>query len=402
MQFDLEQEKQRKILQNRLIRFFIAMLAAILVSEALITMLINRFILPALQKQFLQGSVWEADLTGIQLIVLLSGTILIILLQVLGWLMPFYAGSIQILQERLGSWIAGRVPQITNASVIRNMGGREGFFLFLIFTGILLLKILPYLIFGIRYIRYVVQSVEQVREQDRKYYAEIEKNRNLMLSDIAHDIRNPITTVSGYAQALADGMVRDPEKQREYLGAIRRKTARVSDLIQLLFEYAKLNSTGFTLEKKRIDLGELLRENAAEMYADAEEKGMELVPEIPEETVPVNGDPVQLSRVFNNLITNAMRYNPAGTKILTALRKNAGDRGDTLVIIADTGKAISRDAAARIFEPFSRGDAARRTDGGSGLGLSIAQTIIRMHGWEMSLQSDIPGYTKGFVIRIPW
>ena len=402
MQFDLEQEKQRKILQNRLIRFFIAMLAAILVSEALITMLINRFILPALQKQFLQGSVWEADLTGIQLIVLLSGTILIILLQVLGWLMPFYAGSIQILQERLGSWIAGRVPQITNASVIRNMGGREGFFLFLIFTGILLLKILPYLIFGIRYIRYVVQSVEQVREQDRKYYAEIEKNRNLMLSDIAHDIRNPITTVSGYAQALADGMVRDPEKQREYLGAIRRKTARVSDLIQLLFEYAKLNSTGFTLEKKRIDLGELLRENAAEMYADAEEKGMELVPEIPEETVPVNGDPVQLSRVFNNLITNAMRYNPAGTKILTALRKNAGDRGDTLVIIADTGKAISQDSAARIFEPFSRGDAARRTDGGSGLGLSIAQTIIRMHGWEMSLQSDIPGYTKGFVIRIPW
>ena len=176
----------------------------------------------------------------------------------------------------------------------------------------------------------------------------------------------------------------------------------MSDLIQLLFEYAKLNSRGFSLEKKRIDLAELLRENAAEMYADAEDKGMELVPEIPDTAVPVSGDPVQLSRVLNNLLTNAVRYNPAGTKILAALRKNAGDNGDTLLIIADTGKAISGEAAERIFDPFSRGDAARPTDGGSGLGLSIAQSIIRMHGWELTLSTDIPAYTKGFVIRIPW
>ena len=62
----------------------------------------------------------------------------------------------------------------------------------------------------------------------------------------------------------------------------------------------------------------------------------------------------------------------------------------------------SGEAAERIFDPFSRGDAARPTDGGSGLGLSIAQSIIRMHGWELTLSTDIPAYTKGFVIRIPW
>ena len=66
------------------------------------------------------------------------------------------------------------------------------------------------------------------------------------------------------------------------------------------------------------------------------------------------------------------------------------------------GAAIPEEVAERIFEPFSRGDAARPTDGGSGLGLSIAESIVRMHGWELSLQTDISGYTKGFVIRIPW
>ena len=402
MQFDLEQEKQRKNLQSRLIWFFVAMLAAILVSELLVSLLIDRMILPAVQERFLQGMAWDAGLTGSQLAVLLIGTVLIAVLRAFGMFMPLFTESVQTLQERLEEWMTGKVPQLVSAPPIRDLGGAEGILLFLIFSGVLLLKVLPYLIFGILYIRYVIRCVDRIREQDRRYYAEIEKNRNLMLSDIAHDIRNPITTVAGYAQALEDGMVKDPEKQREYLDAIRKKTGRVSDLIQLLFEYAKLNSSGFSLEKKRIDLGELLRENAAEMYADAEEKGMEIIPEIPEGPVPVTGDPVQLSRVINNLLTNAVRYNAEGTKILAALRKNAGENGDTLVIIADTGKPIGEEAASRIFDPFSRGDASRPTDGGSGLGLSIAQSVIQLHGWKLSLQTDIPGYTKGFVIRIPW
>ena len=197
-------------------------------------------------------------------------------------------------------------------------------------------------------------------------------------------------------------MVKEPEKQREYLQAIRRKSGRVSDLVQLLFEYAKLNSTGFSLDKKQIDLCELLRENAAEMYADAEEKGLEILAEIPEEAIPVMADPVQLSRAVGNLLTNAIRYNEAGTKILVGLSAPARETGDICLVIADTGAAIPAEMAEKIFEPFYRGDKARTTDGGSGLGLSIAGTIVRMHGWELSLQTDLEGYTKAFVIRIPW
>ena len=398
----MKPDNQKKSMRNRLILYFIGMLAAIMVSEALISLLIARLIQPAVQAGFLQNSIWDTEMTASQLLVFLSGTVLLAVLRFLGGMFPVFGSWILLLEERLAAWMAQHVPQSAESPYIRDLSGKEGVILFLILFGILLLKLLPYILFGILYIRYVVSSTDRIRARDAQYYTDLEKEKNRMLSDIAHDIKNPITTVAGYAQALEEGMVRDPEKQREYLQAIRNKSRRVNDLIELLFEYTKLNSAGFSLEKKQIDLCELLRKNAAEMYADAEEQQMEIVPEIPEEPIRIWADPIQLSRVIINLLTNAIRYNPPGTAILAALQKDAAGNGEIRLIIADTGAAIPEEVAARIFEPFSRGDGARPTDGGSGLGLSIAESIVRMHGWELSLQTDIPGYTKGFVIRIPW
>ena len=398
----MKPDNQKKSMRNRLILYFIGMLAAIMVSEALISLLIARLIQPAVQAGFLQNSIWDTEMTASQLLIFLSGTVLLAVLRFLGGMFPVFGSWILLLEERLAAWMAQHVPQSAESPYIRDLSGKEGVILFLILFGILLLKLLPYILFGILYIRYVVRSTDRIRARDAQYYTDLEKEKNRMLSDIAHDIKNPITTVAGYAQALEEGMVRDPEKQREYLQAIRNKSRRVNDLIELLFEYTKLNSAGFSLEKKQIDLCELLRKNAAEMYADAEEQQMEIVPEIPEEPIRIWADPIQLSRVIINLLTNAIRYNPPGTAILAALQKDAAGNGEIRLIIADTGAAIPEEVAARIFEPFSRGDGARPTDGGSGLGLSIAESIVRMHGWELSLQTDIPGYTKGFVIRIPW
>ena len=134
-----------------------------------------------------------------------------------------------------------------------------------------------------------------------------------MLSDIAHDLRTPMTTVNGYAKALADGMVVEPEKQLEYLQAIQNKSARMNDLIHLLFEYVKLDSEGFSLDRKETDLSELLRENAALIYADFEDAGMEFEIDIPEEVVSVSVDPIQFSRVITNLLNNAMKHNESGS-----------------------------------------------------------------------------------------
>ena len=219
-----------------------------------------------------------------------------------------------------------------------------------------------------------------------------------MLSDIAHDLRTPITTISGYAKAINDEMITDKEKQKEYLDIIQSKSKRMNDLIELLFEYVKIDSEGFKLEKEEYDLIELLRENAALMYTDIEDAQMEFVIDIPEESQIVEVDKLQFSRVITNLLVNAIRHNDENTIIKLSLKKYPGL---VIIDIADNGREIPKDIQENIFEPFSRGDKSRNSKGGTGLGLSIAQKIINMHGWEINLNTNYPEYTKAFEIKVP-
>jgi signal transduction histidine kinase len=218
-----------------------------------------------------------------------------------------------------------------------------------------------------------------------------------MLSDIAHDLRTPITTIAGYAKALNDGMVTSEEKKREYLEAIENKSERMNNLINLLYEYVKLDSDNFTLKKEKVDLAELLRENAALLYQDVEEKGMELVVDIPENPCEVEIDPLQISRVITNLINNSIRHNESGTTITLELKDVFYNRE---IVISDDGEPIDESVVDNIFEPFAVGDTSRRTKGGSGLGLSIAKRIVEMHGWEIDLYQNKRGYKKAFIINV--
>ena len=179
----------------------------------------------------------------------------------------------------------------------------------------------------------------------------------------------------------------------------------MNDLIHLLFEYVKLDSEGFSLDRKETDLSELLRENAALIYADFEDAGMEFEIDIPEEVVPVSVDPIQFSRVITNLLNNAMKHNESGTHIKIGMyRKN----GYIYILVADSGRRIPGELAEHLFEPFTKGDVSRKSGSGSGLGLSIAKKIIEMHGFQMDFiqqldEKKIPqiaGYTKEFVIQI--
>ena len=122
---------------------------------------------------------------------------------------------------------------------------------------------------------------EAEREAER---ASVQKQRYLMISDIAHDLKTPMTTVSGYAKALADGMVRE-DQETEYLEAIRDKTLRMNDIVQMLFDYVRLDSEGFTIAKKRTDICELVRECVASYYSDIETSGDEAEIDIPDEVM---------------------------------------------------------------------------------------------------------------------
>ena len=261
----------------------------------------------------------------------------------------------------------------------------------------ILLFVIPILVTVHMFTKVILEEVQRLEEEKTAYRKDYEKRRNLLLSDIAHDLRTPITTIAGYAKALNDGMVTDEQKTREYLEAIENKSQRMNNLINLLYEYVKLDSANFTLKKEKVDLAELLRENAALLYQDVEEKGMEFVAEIPENPCMVEIDALQISRVITNLINNSIRHNEPGTTITLELKDTFYNKE---IIISDDGEPIEESIVEHIFEPFAVGDTSRRTKGGSGLGLSIAQRIVQMPGWDIDLYQNKRGYKKAFIINV--
>ena len=281
--------------------------------------------------------------------------------------------------------------------VLMEWSGKKKLLLFLVLLVRVVLLLLPYIIGAVWsgiLVTTQVRQLERMREQTHRDY---EQKRNLMLSDMAHDLRTPITTVYGYAKALNDGMVK-PEEQAEYLRAIEVKAARMNDLIQILFDYVKLGSAGFQLHFARLDLSELLRQNAALVYSDMEAAGMEFEIEIAEEPCMVTADAIQLSRAVTNLLTNAIRHNPRGSKILLSQKQEQPDK--VTVFIADNGEHIPPALAAHLFEPFTMGDQSRNSKNGTGLGLSIAYKIMELHGWKLEYVDAYPGYEKAFRLEI--
>ena len=238
-------------------------------------------------------------------------------------------------------------------------------------------------------------ELEQVEKEKREEY---EKRRNLLLSDVAHDLKTPMTTVTGYASALVDGKVEEENQQQEYLQVIYNKSMQMSGLITLLFEYVKLDSEGFKLKKSKSDIPEILRESVAALYTDFEKKDMEIEIDIPEISIYSVVDRIQFQRAITNLLNNAIKHNPPGTKTGITMKVN----GDIIEIrVCDNGVLIPPETAKYVFDPFVMGDESRNSHGGSGLGLSIVQKIISMHGGTIQLQQDLQGeFKKAFVINM--
>lgn len=261
----------------------------------------------------------------------------------------------------------------------------------------LVMFVIPIVLTAVWFSRIVAEEVEKNERQEEELREKYEKARNLMLSDIAHDLRTPITTIGGYAKALNDGLVTSDEKRTEYLEAIENKAQRMSDLITLLFDYVRMDTEHFSLRLEQLDITELLRENAAFLYADVEEKNMEFEIDIPEEPIILNLDRLQFSRVITNLINNALKHNEAGTTITLQLKVI---KENIQIVIKDNGTMIAPIIAEHIFEPFVVADASRESKGGSGLGLSIAKKIVEMHGGTIDLLQDFERQEKSFVINM--
>ena len=205
---------------------------------------------------------------------------------------------------------------------------------------------------------------------------EAENKKNKMLLDLSHDLRTPIATISSMAIALEEDMVSQEEKKR-YYETIQLKADKVNLLAEDLFTMLKMKSEGYVLQRSNVDLSELLRRLCAEYYSDAELRGLELLAEIPDESIYFQCDESLLTRAAGNLVANAVKYNQTGT-FVKAVLTNEEDK--ISILVADDGNEIPEEIRNQMFDDFARGDQARRSDGGTGLGLSIAKAIVEKHG----------------------
>ncbi|MBR6390098.1 MAG: HAMP domain-containing histidine kinase [Lachnospiraceae bacterium] len=397
--------KDIKSLQLTLIAKFMQIIVACAVAEAIIFYVLSRTVFRWLMIFFFgTDSVAHIGLAqaGAAVIVMLFGTILSLISSIIP---QQVIRPIELILGAVNRVTAGLLDLPAEMNLLGNMSVTSRILLTLTLIATVAIILLPYVIAAIHFSFIIVRNFRTIEEQERAEREDHERRRNLMLSDIAHDLRTPITTVAGYAQALDDNMITD-ERRDEIYSAIRTKSARMSELIDLLFDYVKLDSDGFRLNRESTDVCELVRECAAFAYQDIEDAGMELDIGVPDDVLMIEADRLQLSRVLSNLIVNAVRHNPEGSRIGIYLTRDTG-RAD--IMVCDNGGLIEEDKAKHLFEPFVRGDESRSSTGGSGLGLSIAYKVISMHGYRIRLvqKPDIVGYppaasySKMFRVTIP-
>ncbi len=380
-----------------LIRKFIEILIVVGVTEYFITFVINLYVMPVLFDYFFPDY-GNIRIAGSEMVLFLVVMLVLLCLGAVGSIFPFpFSGIMRSALENIQNGLSQVMSSINETTSIYALGRMNAVLLFLTVFVLIVVVVTPYIAGAFCFARITVKQFRIIQKESEEQQRDFDRKRNLMLSDIAHDLRTPMTTVNGYARALADGMVTDEAKRQEYLKAIQNKSVRMNELINLLFEYVKLDSEGFRLDKTRLDLCELLRENAALVYSDVEDAEMNFEVSIPEEPYYINADSIQFSRVVTNLLNNAIRHNPKETTIVLSMEEEtAGVR----IIIADDGNVIPDDISRNIFEPFAKGDSSRRS-GGSGLGLSIAKKVINMHGWDLKFVSRPDDRnTKAFVIWI--
>jgi signal transduction histidine kinase len=233
-------------------------------------------------------------------------------------------------------------------------------------------------------------------EITRRKQAEEERKR--LVLDISHDLKNPLSSASGYAELLLTKRDLPPDERGDYLRIIRDNSRRAAGLLTALFELSALDSPDFKLSPVRLDLCEFLRGVCAELLPSFDRAAFTCSFDIPDKPLCTMLDPAQLSRVLHNLADNAIRYNREGTLVEIRL---TGGAGQAVILFADNGAGIPGELAGEIFKPFVRADNARNSrTGGTGLGLSIAQKIIALHGGTIALDT---GAGKGcaFMISLP-
>lgn len=247
-------------------------------------------------------------------------------------------------------------------------------------------------------IRNIANNINYMaKEIGEKIYAErvAEKTKADLITNVSHDLRTPLTSIMGYIGLVMQNRYKNEEEMKEYLNISFSKSERLKLLIDDLFEYTKLNNDGTKLKKTRVNLIEFLEQFVEEITPIVEEEGLEVDKKFECEKVFLSIDTMKMVRVFENLITNAVKYSYKPGQIVIG----AYEKGDKVIIFfRNKGEHIAKEKADKLFDRFYRVDESRNTNtGGSGLGLAISKNIIELHEgriWAESIGNNITFYIE--------
>lgn len=226
---------------------------------------------------------------------------------------------------------------------------------------------------------------------------ENEQKKDELIVYLAHDIKTPLTSMIGYLSLLSEIKDMPQEQRNRYIDIALDKSYRLEYLINELFDVARFNSEKIVLEKEEINLNLMLEQIADDFYPTLKEMNKKINFTSDEKTI-LYADPDKLSRVFNNLIKNAVNYSKENTDIdISILNKE----NQATVKITNKGKQIPKEKLDKIFEKFYRLDSSRTIKtGGSGLGLAIAKEIVELHGGRIYAESDMKETTFSVILPI--
>lgn len=221
--------------------------------------------------------------------------------------------------------------------------------------------------------------------------------RKSFISNISHDFRSPLTSIKGYIEAMLDGTI-PPDKHEKYLNIVLTETKRLTKLTQGLLELNNFDSFDLQLDKSNFDLKSIITPTINTFEGRCQDKGVYLKSVFLTDNTIVYADRTRIQQVIYNLVDNAIKFTPEGRQIIVQVT----EKGDKIYTsVKDEGVGIPKESIKKVFDRFYKTDPSRGKDKtGTGLGLAITKEIIKAHGEQITLTSEL-GEGSEFIFSLP-
>lgn len=231
----------------------------------------------------------------------------------------------------------------------------------------------------------------------RKEAEEAGRAKDEFLAVVSHELRSPLSAITGWAHLLSTGTL-NAETQQRALRAIQQNAALQAKLVDDLLDFGRIATGKLHLELAPLRLDTVVAAAAEGILPTAQAKSIQLEVRLEAIESVVSGDPDRLRQVFWNILANAVKFTPKGGRVQVHLR---ADESAVEVAIRDSGKGIAPEFLPQLFDRFRQEDAAARREGGLGLGMAITRHLVELHGGSISAASEGPGRGSTFTVRLP-